>query len=52
MLKTLVIIGELTFNRKFNAERIVALVGSSVEKPRYFKTRMLEVQQWFTIRCC
>ena len=34
----LVIIGELLLIGKFNAERIVALVGSSVEKPRYFKT--------------
>ena len=33
----LVIIGELLLTGKFNAERIVALVGSSVEKPRYFK---------------
>jgi Na+-transporting NADH:ubiquinone oxidoreductase subunit A len=34
----LVIIGELLLTGKFNAERIVALVGSAVEKPRYFKT--------------
>jgi len=34
----LVIIGELLLTGNFNAERIVALVGSSVEKPRYFKT--------------
>ena len=34
----LVVIGELLLTGKFNAERIVALVGSSVEKPRYFKT--------------
>ncbi|WP_147677493.1 Na(+)-translocating NADH-quinone reductase subunit A [Algibacter pacificus] len=34
----LVIIGELLLTGKFNAERTVALVGSSVEKPRYFKT--------------
>lgn len=34
----LVIIGELLLTGKFNAERIVALVGSSVKKPRYFKT--------------
>jgi len=33
----LVVIGELLLTGKFNAERIVALVGSSVEKPRYFK---------------
>ncbi|WP_298536104.1 Na(+)-translocating NADH-quinone reductase subunit A [uncultured Algibacter sp.] len=34
----LVIIGELLLTGKFNAERVVALVGSSVQKPRYFKT--------------
>ena len=34
----LVIIGELLLTGNFNAERIVALVGFSVEKPRYFKT--------------
>jgi len=34
----LVIIGELLLTGKFNAERIVALAGSSVQKPRYFKT--------------
>ncbi len=34
----LVIIGELLLTGKFNAERIVALVGSAIEKPRYFKT--------------
>ncbi|MCX7550811.1 Na(+)-translocating NADH-quinone reductase subunit A [Xanthomarina sp. F2636L] len=34
----LVIIGELLLTGKFNAERIVALVGSSIKKPRYFKT--------------
>jgi len=34
----LVVIGELLLTGKFNAERIVALVGSSVKKPRYFKT--------------
>jgi Na+-transporting NADH:ubiquinone oxidoreductase subunit A len=36
----LVIIGELLLTGKFNAERIVALVGSSVEKPRYFITKL------------
>ncbi|MEM9679960.1 MAG: Na(+)-translocating NADH-quinone reductase subunit A [Bacteroidota bacterium] len=36
----LVIIGELILTGKFNAERIVALVGSSVKKPRYFKTKL------------
>ncbi|WP_242202316.1 Na(+)-translocating NADH-quinone reductase subunit A [Aestuariivivens insulae] len=34
----LVIIGELLLTGKFNAERVVALAGSSIEKPRYFKT--------------
>ncbi len=34
----LVIMGELLLTGKFNAERIVALAGSSVKKPRYFKT--------------
>lgn len=36
----LIIIGELLLTGKFNAERIIALVGSSVEKPRYFKTKI------------
>ncbi|MFI1745564.1 Na(+)-translocating NADH-quinone reductase subunit A [Thalassobellus sediminis] len=36
----LVIIGELLLTGKFNAERTVALVGSSVEKPRYFVTKI------------
>ena len=36
----LVIIGELVLTGKFNAERIVGLVGSSVKKPRYFKTKI------------
>ncbi len=36
----LVIIGELFLTGKFNAERIVALVGSSIKKPRYFKTKI------------
>ena len=36
----LVIIGELLLTGKFNAERIIALVGSSVEKPRYFVTKI------------
>jgi Na+-transporting NADH:ubiquinone oxidoreductase subunit A len=34
----LVIIGDLLITGKFNAERLVALAGSSVKKPRYFKT--------------
>ncbi|WP_179343846.1 Na(+)-translocating NADH-quinone reductase subunit A [Winogradskyella ursingii] len=36
----LVIIGELLITGKFNAERIIALAGSSVKKPRYFKTKI------------
>ncbi len=36
----LVIIGELLLTGYFNAERIVALAGSSVAKPRYFKTKI------------
>lgn len=36
----LVIIGELLLTGKFNAERMVALVGSSVKKPRYFVTKL------------
>lgn len=36
----LVIIGELLLTGKFNAERIVALGGSSVKKPRYFRTKI------------
>ena len=36
----LVIIGELLLTGKFNAERVVALVGSSVEQPRYFTTKI------------
>ena len=36
----LVIIGELLLTGKFNAERIVALAGSSVTKPRYYKTKI------------
>ena len=36
----LVIIGELLLTGKFNAERIVALVGSSVKKPRYFRAKI------------
>lgn len=36
----LVIIGELLLTGKFNAERIVALAGSSIEKPRYFTTKI------------
>ncbi|WP_299099126.1 Na(+)-translocating NADH-quinone reductase subunit A [uncultured Winogradskyella sp.] len=36
----LVIIGELLLTGKFNAERVVALAGSSVKKPRYFRTKL------------
>ncbi len=36
----LVIIGELLLTGKFNAERTMALAGSSVKKPRYFKTKI------------
>ena len=34
----LVIIGELLLTGKFNAERTIALVGSSVKAPKYYKT--------------
>lgn len=36
----LVIIGDLLLTGRFNSERIVALAGSSVKKPRYFITKM------------
>jgi len=36
----LVIIGELLLTGKFNAERIVALAGSCVKTPKYYKTRI------------
>ncbi len=36
----LVIIGECLLTGKFNPERIVALVGSSVKKPQYYSTRI------------
>ena len=36
----LVIIGELLLTGKFNSERIVALVGSSVSAPKYYKTKI------------
>jgi len=36
----LVIIGELLLTGKFNAERILALAGSSVKRPRYFVTKI------------
>ncbi|MDH7445088.1 Na(+)-translocating NADH-quinone reductase subunit A [Aquimarina sp. 2201CG14-23] len=36
----LVIIGELLLTGKFNSERIVALAGSSIKNPKYFKTKI------------
>ena len=36
----LIIIGELLLTGKFNAERIIALVGSAIEKPRYLVTKI------------
>ncbi len=36
----LVIIGELLLTGQFNAERIVALVGSQIKEPRYFITKL------------
>ncbi|WP_455168779.1 Na(+)-translocating NADH-quinone reductase subunit A, partial [Aegicerativicinus sediminis] len=36
----LAIIGELLLTGKFNAERVVALTGSCVKQPRYFKTKL------------
>jgi Na+-transporting NADH:ubiquinone oxidoreductase subunit A len=36
----LVIIGELLLTGKFNAERIIALAGSSVKTPKYYRTIM------------
>ena len=36
----LAIIGDLLLTGKFNAERIVALAGSSVKQPRYFRTKL------------
>jgi Na+-transporting NADH:ubiquinone oxidoreductase subunit A len=36
----LVVIGELLLTGKFNAERIVALAGSSVTAPKYYKTKI------------
>ncbi|WP_062062461.1 Na(+)-translocating NADH-quinone reductase subunit A [Aquimarina longa] len=34
----LVIIGELLLTGRFNAERVIALAGSSVKTPKYYKT--------------
>ncbi|NJB70765.1 Na+-transporting NADH:ubiquinone oxidoreductase subunit A [Saonia flava] len=36
----LVIIGELLMTGKFNAERTIALVGSSIKQPKYYKTKI------------
>ena len=36
----LVIIGELLLTGKYNAERVVALAGSSVKTPKYYKTKI------------
>lgn len=36
----LVIIGELLLTGKFNAERIIALSGSEVNTPKYYRTRI------------
>mgnify|MGYP002629598998 CR=1 FL=1 len=36
----LVIIGELLLTGKFNAERIIALAGSFVKEPKYYKTKI------------
>ncbi|MEZ4858668.1 MAG: Na(+)-translocating NADH-quinone reductase subunit A [Flavobacteriaceae bacterium] len=36
----LVIIGELLLTGKFNAERIIALAGSSVKTPKYYVTKI------------
>lgn len=36
----LVIIGELLLTGKFNAERIIALAGSSVKAPKYYTTKI------------
>ncbi len=36
----LVIIGELLLTGKFNAERIIALAGSSVKSPKYYRTKI------------
>jgi len=37
-LQDLILIGSVVESEKFSAERIIALVGSSVENPRYIKT--------------
>lgn len=38
--QNLVIIGELLLTGKFNPERIVAVAGSSLGKPKYFRTQI------------
>jgi Na+-transporting NADH:ubiquinone oxidoreductase subunit A len=35
-----IIIGKLFLEGRFNAEKIIALTGSEVERPQYFKTRI------------
>ena len=39
-LPDLVIIGNAILNGRYNAERIIAISGSSVESPKYFKTKI------------
>ena len=36
----LVIIGELLLTGKFNAERIIAVAGSSIKSPKYYRTKI------------
>ena len=36
----LVIIGELLLTGKFNAERVVAVAGSSIKRPQYYKAKI------------
>ncbi len=36
----LVILGEFILSGKFNAERVIALAGSSVKAPKYYKTKI------------
>jgi len=39
-LPDLIIIGDAILNQKYNAERIIAISGSSIESPKYFKTKI------------
>ena len=39
-LQDLVIMGELLLTGKFNAERIVAVAGSSIKRPQYYKAKI------------